>query len=71
MKFQTGSKNDVKLNAWLQVHVLDCPKWDIINAGELPQVTYTFTPTQEGLVIKVRCSCGEEEDITDYDEWQT
>ena len=70
MKFQTGSKNDEKLNAWLQVHVLTCSSWDIVDPKKLPQITYTFTPTPNGLVIKVQCGCGEQEDVTDYDEWK-
>lgn len=33
-------------------------------------VTYSFTPTSLGLVIKVSCSGVKEQlDITDYDEW--
>jgi hypothetical protein len=70
MKFQTGSKNDEKLNAWLQVHVLSCEAWDVTKPSELPLVTYTFTPTPTGLIIRVNCGCGETEDITDYDEWR-
>ena len=69
MKFQTGSKNDDKLNAWLQTHVLKCSNWQQLDANNLPTTSYIFTPTARGLVIKIRCSCGDEEDITDYDEW--
>lgn len=75
MKFQTGSKNDDKLNTWLQTHVLGCAYWNPDESGRLPQganggaITYTFTPTMIGLVIKVKCACGAEEDVTDYDEW--
>jgi len=76
MKFQTGSKNDEALNAWLQTHVLECSWWQIGEDGSMPKaiagggaVTYTFTPTHAGLVIKVQCGCGAEADVTDYDEW--
>lgn len=31
--------------------------------------TWEFTPTGLGTVTKVRCSCGEELDLTDYDSW--
>ena len=70
MKFQTGNKNDDKLNTWLQTHVLECPEWDMLETTRMPVVTYTFTPTPDGLIIKVCCICGDTEDITDYDEWQ-
>jgi hypothetical protein len=75
MKFETGRKNEEKLNAWLQTHVLDCEYWQFDDMGRLPQgasggaITYTFTPTTLGLVIKVQCACGDEHDVTDYDEW--
>jgi hypothetical protein len=55
--------------------VLDCTYWQPDENGMLPQgaaggaITYTFTPTMIGLVIKVQCACGAEEDVTDYDEW--
>ena len=74
MKFETGRKNEEKLNAWLQTHVLDCKYWQPDERGMLPQganggtITYTFTPTTIGLIIKVQCACGEEHDVTDYDE---
>lgn len=32
-------------------------------------LTYTFTPNGIGVVTKVICACGEEKDLTDYDEW--
>ena len=76
MKFQTGSKSDDALNAWLQTHVLECSWWQISDDGKLPKglqggaITYTFTPTHAGLIIKVKCGCGIEADVTDYDEWQ-
>lgn len=32
-------------------------------------LTYSFTPTGLGVIIKVKCACGEEADVTDYDSW--
>ena len=32
-------------------------------------ISYQFTPTTLGTVVKVRCECGQEEDITDYRAW--
>jgi hypothetical protein len=31
--------------------------------------TWCFTPTSIGVVCKLKCSCGEELDFTDYDSW--
>ena len=30
---------------------------------------YRFIPTSLGTIVKVQCACGEERDVTDYDEW--
>ena len=32
-------------------------------------ITYSFTPTGIGDTIKIKCSCGEEKDITEYEHW--
>lgn len=32
-------------------------------------LTYSFTPTTLGVVIKVKCACGKEIDVTDYEGW--
>jgi hypothetical protein len=32
-------------------------------------ITYQFTPTSLGTVVKVKCECGMEADITDYRSW--
>jgi hypothetical protein len=31
--------------------------------------TFSFTPTGIGMAICVKCACGEEANITDYDNW--
>lgn len=31
--------------------------------------TYTYHPTGVGTIIRVKCRCGIEEDLTDYDNW--
>ncbi len=33
------------------------------------RLSYTFTPTSLGCIIKVKCGCGAELDLTAYDEW--
>lgn len=32
-------------------------------------LTFSFTPTGLGVIAKVRCSCGAELDLTDYESW--
>jgi hypothetical protein len=31
--------------------------------------TWQFTPTSLGIVQKVKCSCGDHIDVSDYDSW--
>lgn len=31
--------------------------------------SYIFTPNSIGTAITVRCICGEEKDVTNYDDW--
>jgi len=31
------------------------------------KITYLFTPNNVGCLIKVRCACGQELDLTDYE----
>lgn len=31
--------------------------------------TWMFTPTGIGTAVKLKCSCGEETDVTDYHSW--
>jgi len=33
------------------------------------EYTWCFTPTSLGDVCKVKCSCGETLDVTDYENW--
>lgn len=31
--------------------------------------TYEFTPTSIGVAVSVKCSCGEEIDVSHYEDW--
>lgn len=33
------------------------------------QYTYSFTPTSLGTAVSMRCACGKEENVTEYDSW--
>jgi hypothetical protein len=33
------------------------------------KLTFSFTPTNLGIVTKVKCCCGKEIDLTDYEDW--
>ena len=33
------------------------------------QYSYKFTPTFLGTAVTVKCACGQEKNVTDYDSW--
>jgi len=59
-----------RIHDWLREHDKNCPYSDPMKCGAIGgRLTYCFTPTALGLVIKVKCGCGEEKDVSDYDSW--
>lgn len=67
MKEFTITDNQMnKVNTWINQHRVHC--------GCLKEecdchITYSFTPTGIGVVIKIICACKRELDITDIDSW--
>lgn len=57
-----------KFYEWNNDHIQKCPHYE--NPGAIGgRLTYCFTPTGLGTIVKIVCSCGEELDLTDYDKW--
>lgn len=75
MKYETSDYNNEKISVWLNEHTMTCGYWVPGTNGLLPQgaiggaITYCFTPTNLGLVIKISCACGDECDVTEYKNW--
>jgi len=69
MTFYNFSTNDTeKILNWSAEHLPECKYKD--NTGAIGGVlTFSFTPTSIGTVVKVICACGEELDLTEYDLW--
>lgn len=44
---------------------LDC---DVASASG-GALTYSFTPTSLGVIVKLTCVCGDKIDVTRYDKW--
>ena len=45
-------------------------KCTVNNTGAIGgKITFSFTPTDLGTVVKVKCACGFEVDLTDYEDW--
>ena len=66
MEFIISKEDMEKFKKWDNDH--NCGHKDYAGAigGRL---TYSFSPTRVGMIIKVICACGEECDLTDYDAW--
>ena len=73
--FTISGKEVENFEDWLEEHDKSCrfaeskmPKNGIPPLG-WARFTYMFSPTSMGFTIKVKCQCGEEVDITDFDSW--
>lgn len=65
MIFSLGDQDISRVNEWKAAH--DC---GLSYQGAIGgKYTYCFSPTNLGIVVKVRCACGSEIDVTDYDSW--
>lgn len=75
MKFSFTHTETVLYHKWQAEHNAKCLFFDDGTEAEPPvgaiggTTTYSFTPTSLGVVVKVRCACGVEIDLTDYKNW--
>lgn len=64
-----------KYTEWDDKHYPKCKFYDDGTKVDSPQgaiggrLTFSFTPTSVGLIIRVECACGEKIDCTDYSCW--
>lgn len=72
-KFWYDAPEAAKAEAWVKDHATPTGEpctWQTSYQGAIGGVlTYSFTPTSIGTVHKVRCTCGAEMDVTDYEAW--
>jgi len=65
--FDLDKKELKKFHKWDAEHEKTC---EILNSSTNAaiggRITYCFTPTSLGTVIKVTCACGESHDCTEY-----
>jgi hypothetical protein len=66
--FSIFEEEIVKIEEWQKKHDKKCPYYK--NSGAIGgRMTYSFTGTSIGGIVKVKCACGEEFDATDYSSW--
>ncbi len=64
IRFELNDTDEKRLKKWLELHR------DKFHSGAKDAlISYRFTPTGIGTVIVVECRCGEEFDLTRYEEW--
>ena len=64
-----------KFRAWEAEHNKTCRYYDDGTSPECPsgaiggQFTFKFTPTGLGYIITIKCLCGKDVNVTDFDNW--
>jgi hypothetical protein len=67
--FDLDKEQSIKYNEWTKGHDKVCKFTQPgASAGAIGgRLTFEFTPTGLGTIVRVKCACGEEVDLTDYD----
>lgn len=68
MKFELNETEIQKYALWNSKHIKTCPIYGMSGAigGRL---SFIFTPTSLGVITSVKCACGKEKTLTDFNEW--
>ncbi len=74
IKFEINDRTVEQINEWQDEHRPKCRLYDKklneIYVGAIGgHLTYCITPNSLGVTVKVKCACGEEINVTDYEEW--
>ena len=70
LSFQLDSDQQTKLAQWQAEHDKTCPKAAMERMTAIGgRLTYSFIITSLGAISKLVCLCGQECDVTDYDNW--
>ena len=67
MIFKLHEKDLKERKDWLDKHKKVCPGYGRSVIGG--HLTYSFTPTGVGMIIKIKCGCGEKLDLTHVEGW--
>ena len=68
--FSLSETEKRRLQAWLDGHDTKCKLAARSSQGAIGgRLTYEFTPTGIGTIASISFACGEEIDVTDYDNW--
>ncbi len=69
---RTFTLNDTEvenITNWLKSHAEKCPHFGQQTQNHIGSpVNYIFTPSGMGNSVRIKCNCGEEKDVGDYDD---
>lgn len=74
MEFYLDEYEQKELDKWNAEHYPRCTMGggsdSISPCGAIGgRLTYCFTPTDLGITTVIKCACGEEVNVTNFDEW--
>ncbi len=68
--FRISKEEAGKFRVWLEQHNESCHYANPKNRGAIGgRFCFKFAPTTLGTATKVKCACGQEIDLTDYEDW--
>lgn len=68
--FDLSETEEATFLKWADEHDKTCKFADPLSCGAIGgRLTFSFTPTGLGPIITVKCACGEEKDVSNYDMW--
>lgn len=68
--FRLNDDETKRFYRWLNEHDKTCRYSSPLNSGAIGgRLTYSFTPNGLGEIIRIKCACGKEVCVTNYEEW--
>ena len=65
-QFSMSDVEQASVEAWVEEHRQTCRPYAGAIGGA---ISYEFTPTGLGVLVRVKCMCGANSDCTDTDGW--
>jgi len=66
--FTLNDKEMDNIRKWLEEHTKNCPCFEPKTAGWFGSpIHYVFTPSSIGTGVRIKCNCGAEADVGDYE----
>ena len=66
-KFVLSDVEVKQYREWRTEHLKECPVEEVGAIGG--RFTFSFTPIGLGTIVVIKCVCGKELDLTDYENW--